>query len=426
MKENKEMTIQLFLKDTLVAEYSQTTGETKIHREDLLPVNMREVGAPNPIHDTLKKQIAFRSWCSDRILNINRKHAKKILNALNLSQSEDGKFLVSMACHSVSLTDSYWTKLSAENDLNWGNINLFHNSLSKAVCHIALTGEHLTIAGKPTTPELTGQGAYAKAWQREEDDSLYLYKANGELGCESQIEVATSDVLACFNVDRLKYEDAEYNGMYCCKCKCLTDENHSIVPAEQFFTWCNRRNLDIKDEILKIDKQGYYKMMVVDYLVANTDRHGQNWGFYMNNETGKIEKLHPLFDHNNAFDKDAMKDENRRSIVEDGKSMKEAAEYAIKRCDFKQIKPLKREMFLTDAHYNMFLKRCEELGIKLEIEKEKKQLFSFKRSEVKYKGFVLKEEKGKVSVYKNDRMKKSCTDMKMAKSYVNQLEQQSR
>ena len=40
---------------------------------------------------------------------------------------------------------------------------------------------------------------------------------------------------------------------------------------------------------------------VLDYIIVNTDRHTQNYGFMMNNETGKIERLAPLFDFNCAL-----------------------------------------------------------------------------------------------------------------------------
>ena len=368
--DKNDVTIQLYMKDTLLAEYNNETGESCIYRPELMPLSLRDIKGSTPVADTIKKQTGFYNWCSTRILNINRANAKKILNALNLSQSEEGKFMVAMACHSVSLSDCYWTKLNVETDLNWNNVNLYTNHLSEVIRHIALTGE-LTITGKinGTTPEVTGQGAYAKAWRRE-DNGLYLYKADGELKQESKIEVEISNILDCFNIDHVHYEAGSYENdpdLFCCKCKCISDENTAIVPAEHFFTWCNRQGKDFKQEVLKLDAENYYKMLVVDYLVANTDRHIQNWGFYMDNATGQIKGLHPLFDHNNGFDKDAIENEDFPSIVESNKSLKECAEYAIKKCSIHLVKPLDRNLFKTTLHYNTFVKRCNQLGISLDI-----------------------------------------------------------
>ena len=43
-------------------------------------------------------------------------------------------------------------------------------------------------------------------------------------------------------------------------------------------------------------------MLVFDTLIGNTDRHLLNWGVLVDNSTGNIIGLHPLFDHNCAID----------------------------------------------------------------------------------------------------------------------------
>lgn len=39
------------------------------------------------------------------------------------------------------------------------------------------------------------------------------------------------------------------------------------------------------------------EMWIVDFLISNRDRHGQNWGFYYDTETMEILGCRPLFDH---------------------------------------------------------------------------------------------------------------------------------
>lgn len=39
-------------------------------------------------------------------------------------------------------------------------------------------------------------------------------------------------------------------------------------------------------------------MEVLDYVLLNTDRHTENYGFYFDNGTGEITGLLPLYDHN--------------------------------------------------------------------------------------------------------------------------------
>jgi hypothetical protein len=65
--------------------------------------------------------------------------------------------------------------------------------------------------------------------------------------------------------------------------------------------YCVNRDMDRTDFILKKDAHSYHMMNVIDYLIGNTDRHWGNWGFWVDNKTNKVLKLHPLMDYNKAF-----------------------------------------------------------------------------------------------------------------------------
>lgn len=104
-------------------------------------------------------------------------------------------------------------------------------------------------------------------------------------------------------------------------------------------------------------------MLVMDYLIANPDRHGQNWGVYYDPNTVEVLRLHPLFDHNNAFDNGVMDDENYLSHFYDNKSLKENAMTAIKKVDVHFTKSITHDMFITTKQYETFIKRAKQLGI---------------------------------------------------------------
>jgi hypothetical protein len=108
----------------------------------------------------------------------------------------------------------------------------------------------------------------------------------------------------------------------------------------------------------------FYQTVVVDYLIANRDRHGANWGFYMDNQTGNLVGIHPLFDHNNAFAKEFMEDPTGgESLMVPGKSQKDAAMYAISHCDFRITKDIPKDIFPDKQAYQCFMKRACELGL---------------------------------------------------------------
>lgn len=103
----------------------------------------------------------------------------------------------------------------------------------------------------------------------------------------------------------------------------------------------------IEDKLVKID----------------ADRHGQNYGFYYLPDTMEIIGMHPLFDHNKAFDLEYMGD--REAKYQFGnKSIREAAKYAKKRVDFHFELPFLKEDFLTERQYKEFMWRAKDLGIK--------------------------------------------------------------
>lgn len=300
----------------------------------------------------------------DRVLSLDRENGKKIYNLLKLSQRQDGLYraYISLMFRSVSLSDCYWVKEAGEN-LQWCDVNLRVNSLNRVVAQVALHGSNLTLNGKYIkTPEISTLGTYAKCWKREDGD-LWLYKKGHRGGNESDIEVCVSGLLDKMNVKHIKYVAAKSKDDVCCKCKCMTDDKIGIISGSDFNAYCNACGKTMMNELLKIDSDSVYKMCAVDYLISNTDRHDLNWGLYIENDTNRIIKCHPLYDHNNAFNTDAMRKESGGPYIFTGTTMKEAAIHAVKRCDIRFISKVKKSDFLNTEQYSSFVNRAKMLGL---------------------------------------------------------------
>lgn len=65
--------------------------------------------------------------------------------------------------------------------------------------------------------------------------------------------------------------------------------------------YCRRHDIDFRERCLQRWGAEFASIPVLDYIVVNTDRHTQNYGFMMNNKNGEIEQLAPLFDFNCAL-----------------------------------------------------------------------------------------------------------------------------
>ncbi len=308
-------------------------------------------------------------FLASRVLNLDRENAKKILNAYHFSQAHDDltRAKISIACHSVSMTDNIWIKTEGS-DIEWESMNPRKCSLNQIVMHIALTGSSLTLKGIPHTPELTGQGAYAKAWTRINNE-VFLLKKSSKGGNESDIEIMVSNILDKTNVPHIIYKKGKYKDIKgLCSCKVMTTDDLSIVTAEDFSCFCNKHDADFIKEALRIDAENIYKMCIIDYLCSNSDRHMRNWGFYENNNDGKLICCHPVFDNNNAFDEEFCKDLNGgESLVFLGKSQKEVAQYALKKCGFSFTDRLSKEDFLNEDLYEIFMQKASRLGLYRQI-----------------------------------------------------------
>lgn len=378
----------LMHKDTPVIEINVDEAQYNVLTPQLLPYQLKgkihRVADYSEIHsryEDTQRQIAIQknswaviSYAGSRVLPITRDNAKKIYGLFGYEQRQDeyAKARIAFVCKAVSLQDDYWFK-TANDSVKWKDVNIRHNSLSEIVAQVSLAGSSLTLQGEVCTPELNGQGAYAKAWKREED-GLYLHKTGAKVeginrDYESQIEVTISNLLDKCNVEHVKYEMSELYGVSTCKCKCITDDHTSILPGMDFVSYCNVNGMDADKEIMKIDSDNIYKMWIVDYLTSNRDRHGMNWGFFYDTDTMQITKCHPLFDHNNAFDKALMQDKDAVYLYDRSMTMRQAAETAMKNVDFHFTQEITREDFMDDAQFESFTTRAKELGITIQKEK---------------------------------------------------------
>lgn len=289
----------LMCKDTPVLRLGN--GSTQILNYDLLPPVLRK--------PDVNIEDYYYSWIAYRTLQIERTNAKTLLNGLRLSQIN--KAAICRACHGLNLTDVYWIQEEGEN-LTWKDINLYHNDISRPIAATALLGVNLTFGiNQPIhTPELTVGGVSAKGWIREAGQ-LYLYKVGRKEVAASQIlrqlgiwhvpyTVVPADKLLEI-ADKSRIDRIHEQNECIVRCPIISSEERSLVHFEEFAAYCEYHERNPYQEILQLDQRHYLEMQVADYILNNSDRHGLNWGLYMDNQTGQFQSLYPLLDHDHAF-----------------------------------------------------------------------------------------------------------------------------
>lgn len=87
-------------------------------------------------------------------------------------------------------------------------------------------------------------------------------------------------------------------------------------------------------------------MNILDYLVGNTDRHWENWGLLVDNETNQPIRLHDLMDFNRSFQQyDTPEGANCLTVGKRHLSQKDAAVEAVRNIGLNQVRQVEHAVF---------------------------------------------------------------------------------
>ncbi len=336
------------------------SGQCKIYYKSFMPYNLYLEEAEDI--DTLVNNITnFNYWCATRILTLDRKYAKEILNSIGMLQAvtdkERAKIALSYRC--ASLTDVFWVKLKKEK-IFFRDINLYENHLDNTFIDIALRGRQYTVQNEYLARDLSTNGCFPKAWQRMNDRFRLLKDGDAEV---VEKELLASQICRCFDISQVLYERDYFEGEKVSVSCNITSKEYSIVSIEAFEIYAANHGRNTKKYILSLDKHNYYMMNIVDYLIGNTDRHWGNWGVLVRNSNNKPVRLYDLMDFNQAFNSyDNLDGSNCQTMFGEHANQKEAAIKSVEKIGLNQIKEVNKTCFNElPQFYEMFCKRLELL-----------------------------------------------------------------
>ena len=338
-------------------------GTCTIYAPSFMPYNLY-LETADDLDTRLNNLNNFYYWCSSRVLTLDRRFAKEILNSIGAKQAatDRDRAAIAISYHGLSLTDVYWIKFSREN-VSFADLSLFRHSLSGAFADVSLNGRSLTVQNaellKPNDAagDIGTQGVAPKAWIRE-NGTFYLLKNGDERDVKA--ELLASKIARCFQAESVAYEPSTFEGKPVSRSRIITSEDASLVSMEAVDVYCVNHGLDRDAFVLKKDAFAYHMMNLIDYLVGNTDRHWGNWGFLVSNDTNKLEKLYPLMDFNKSFLAYDTIDGARCQTSSRKLSQREAAIEAVRAVGLNQIVEIKPEWFEDAAQWQMF---CRRLGV---------------------------------------------------------------
>jgi hypothetical protein len=263
----------------------------------------------------------LNKWWKNRKIPASRNHLNATI--MNLEANTNGKVDLNkliLLNHSLSLSDQYWTyDICKFGEFNknisykmWDKINYFDNSFSDDIGQL-LIGSKSTIGKKKIdfkTPNATINGNLRKAWKIINGKRILL-KSPGLYKQESYNEVIISKILKTLlkpnEFTKYKLYESESKGSVdkICGCKNFLTNNEELIPAlyisnmitkvrnknyKNFLEICKRLNIPNYEDSLN-------KMLTVDFIIANRDRHFNNFGVIRNVNTLKFKGFAPIFDN---------------------------------------------------------------------------------------------------------------------------------
>lgn len=347
--------------EKVVAKVS-TSGDSHICQEQFMPYDLylEEVEVPD-IDIQINNLNNFYHWCASRVLSLDRAYAKEILNSIGVAQAVTDKerAKISMSYHCVSLTDVYWVRKEGET-ITFAELNLYDNPLNEAIVELSLKGRQMTVTNRELAPDLSTKGCFPKAWIRTEDGFKLLKDGGAD---EVRRELLASKICQCFDFKQVVYNEYIYDDEVVTESKIISSKECSMVSKMAFDIYAANHDLNTLEVCKEIDLISYYGMNILDYLTGNTDRHPENWGFYVDNNTNKYTELYPLMDFNQCFGSyDTVDGANCQTVLPQKMTQKEAAVEAVRTIGLRQISEVDMRWFdKMEPVKEMFVKRLNVL-----------------------------------------------------------------
>lgn len=279
--------------------------ETGIIRKIEAVMSAEHVPVGVPVKNGIIDRGELNKWWTDRSIPASRSGVREALETLNLN---DTKILL-VRCFGLSLSDQYWI-CPAGAELIWEKINFFDNSFSDNMGDV--------LFGKPkknenfdfSSPDNTSDGYLKKRWKII-NGKRCLIKGGSNLERQQPFnEVIASKIMDRLNINHVSYNIIWEDGEPYSVCEDFVTRDTELVSAwrimqtqkkdnstsvyQHFVNCC--KSLGAADVVPALDR-----MLVLDYLISNEDRHLNNFGLLRNAETLEWIGFAPIYDSGSSL-----------------------------------------------------------------------------------------------------------------------------
>ena len=212
-------------------------------------------------------------------------------------------------CYGLSLSDQYWICPDGTG-LTWDSINFFSNAFSDDI------GDILFGAGRKkdpldfSSPDSTSDGNLKKRWKIIDGKRCLIKGGSNPYRQQPLNEVIATEIMNRLGIPCVPYSVIWNKGAPYSICEDFVNEQTELVPAWRIIKTQKQDNntslfqhfLNCADSLgIPGVRQFLDEMIVLDYIIANEDRHLNNFGAIRNAETLEWIGMAPVYDSGSSL-----------------------------------------------------------------------------------------------------------------------------
>ena len=250
-------------------------------------------------------QRELSAWWYSRAIPASRLGMQDLLYVLNINSS---KVLLTKSM-GLSLSDQYWIK-PIDSDIKWQEVNFFDNPFSEDMGNILLEDMHPSDSLDLCSPDNTSDGYLKKRWKIINNKRCLI--KSGELPFYQQPinEKIASTIMDRLGISHIPYSLLWRKGKPYSVCEDFISSETELVSAHRvmsirpkanhhstythYVSLCKENGIDTIEHSLD-------EMIVLDYIIANEDRHFNNFGIIRNANTLEWLGAAPIFDSGSSL-----------------------------------------------------------------------------------------------------------------------------
>lgn len=267
-----------------------------------------------PIGVQMKKGVVDRAilneWWTERSIPASRSGIREALELLDITNTK----MLLVRCYGLSLSDQYWICPEGSN-LTWDKVNFFENTFSDDIGDVLFGTNKKKNAFDFSSPDNTSDGNLKKRWKIIDGKRCLVKGGSNPFRQQPINEVVAAGIMERLGIPHVPYtvmwnQNAPYS-----ICEDFVTEDTELVPAwrimqaqkkdnntsvyQHFVNCCEA--LGIKEVVAFLDR-----MIVLDYIIANEDRHFNNFGVLRNAENLEWIGMAPIYDSGSSLGYDKL------------------------------------------------------------------------------------------------------------------------